>query len=154
LIADTHNHRVVVMRRAGAFVCTFGKFGKGRGEFHCPSGVALQGGSVFVADTFNHRVVITDLQGSHFIYLGGDTFALGNFMCPCHVFCDGTHVFVTDHHRVVVVDLEGRPVCQLGEPDEMIRPTGAWVYGVDVFVADSGNCRVLHCRSLKLTDSH
>ena len=67
---DTLNHCV---RVNGA---SYGKQGRGPGEFHYPSRVAVMGGRAYVADSWNHRVQVFDLSGWKF------AFEFGDFFCP------------------------------------------------------------------------
>ena len=45
-VADTGNHRVQVFTAAGVFLRTFGRLGRGQGEFYNPRGIAVRGGIV------------------------------------------------------------------------------------------------------------
>ena len=62
-VADTENHRVQVLSKAGAYVRTLGGNGKGNGnhQFNQPWGVAVEpgeGGRLYVVDKRNHRVLV------------------------------------------------------------------------------------------------
>jgi sugar lactone lactonase YvrE len=67
-VADGHdddsNARIVKFTREGKFIKTWGKRGKGPGEFDCPHGVAFDSkGRLFVADRSNNRIQIFDQDG-------------------------------------------------------------------------------------------
>jgi DNA-binding beta-propeller fold protein YncE len=55
-IADTGNKRVVVTDSEGNYRYQWGEFGAALGQFSEPTGVAVDGGTVYVADTWNGRV--------------------------------------------------------------------------------------------------
>ena len=57
LVPDPRNHRIVIFDAEGKLQLTFGKRGKGQGEFDRPTGVALDGqGYLYVCDSGNHRI--------------------------------------------------------------------------------------------------
>jgi sugar lactone lactonase YvrE len=67
-VADGHgdktNGRIVKFDRSGKFLTTWGKPGKGQGEFDEPHSIALDSqGRVFVADRANNRIQIFDGDG-------------------------------------------------------------------------------------------
>jgi DNA-binding beta-propeller fold protein YncE len=85
VIADTGNHRIVVLDRAGAFLNAFGShcnlgdptntpcqdpdgagpLALGDGQFYEPWGVAVDAaGAIYVADTWNGRIQVFDSQGN------------------------------------------------------------------------------------------
>src|SRR2546423_627439 len=56
-VADTGNHRIVLLSSAGEVVPGWGGCGGEVGRFHRPSGVAVDpDGNLYVADTGNSRV--------------------------------------------------------------------------------------------------
>ncbi|HET7294634.1 MAG TPA: peptidyl-alpha-hydroxyglycine alpha-amidating lyase family protein [Vicinamibacteria bacterium] len=67
-VADGHNedsnHRIVKFSREGKFIKTWGRRGKGPGEFDTPHGIAFDSkGRLFVADRNNNRIQILDQDG-------------------------------------------------------------------------------------------
>jgi streptogramin lyase len=67
-VADGHggstNDRIVKFDRTGKYVTSWGKHGKGPGEFDSPHGIPLDSaGRVFVADRSNNRIQIFDPNG-------------------------------------------------------------------------------------------
>jgi tripartite motif-containing protein 71 len=63
-LADTYNNRMDKFSRDGLFLGTWGKLGRGPGEFNEPNGVALDAhGNVYVTDWFNRRVQKFDGNG-------------------------------------------------------------------------------------------
>jgi len=68
-VADGHgdktNARIMKFDRNGKFIKTWGKEGKGQGEFDVPHGLAMDSaGRVFVADRANSRIQIFDQDGN------------------------------------------------------------------------------------------
>ena len=58
-VSEHDNHRVSVFTSGGQFVTSFGRRGKGSGQFYYPIGVAVDSnGVVYVCDIDNHRVQI------------------------------------------------------------------------------------------------
>jgi sugar lactone lactonase YvrE len=67
-VADGHgektNARIVKFSKDGKFIKTWGKVGKGPGEFDVPHGLAMDSaGRLFVADRSNDRIQIFDQDG-------------------------------------------------------------------------------------------
>jgi len=60
------NHRVSVFDKSGKFLRTFGKLGKGNGEFDAPHTIAIDSrGRLFVGDRNNNRIEIFDQDGKY-----------------------------------------------------------------------------------------
>lgn len=69
-VADGHggksNARIVKFDKNGKFIKTWGKLGKGKGEFDCPHALAMDSrGRLFVGDRFNNRIQIFDQDGKY-----------------------------------------------------------------------------------------
>jgi DNA-binding beta-propeller fold protein YncE len=67
-VADGHgagtNDRIVKLSKDGKLITTWGKHGKGPGEFDTPHGIALDSaGRVYVADRANNRIQIFEPDG-------------------------------------------------------------------------------------------
>jgi hypothetical protein len=64
VITEQNGHRIKISNiRTGALVCNFGEQGKGKGQFECPTGVAVTSDSSFVivGDSINDRVQVLRL---------------------------------------------------------------------------------------------
>src|SRR5262245_51096276 len=63
-VADTRNHRILVLTLQGKPLGEWGAMGSEPSRFLFPSGVAVgPDGEVVVADTGNHRIQVFDPQG-------------------------------------------------------------------------------------------
>jgi DNA-binding beta-propeller fold protein YncE len=131
-IADTDNHRVVVLDAGGGFVSAFGSYcqlaegessgcvdpdGSGPGEigdgqFYEPWGIAVDdSGTIYVADTWNGRIQALDIDGNLLHKWGQFSSTSG----------------------------------ELGDAYAMFGPRGLTVDGGgNLLVADTGNKRILH----------
>lgn len=68
-LVDGVNNRILVISRNGNRNYSFGKGGRGAGEFVRPLGIDISAdGKVFIADTGNHRIQAFDSAGN-FLYL-------------------------------------------------------------------------------------
>ncbi len=88
-IADTGNHRIQVLTADGVFLRTFGRLGRGDGEFYNPQGIAVRGDRVYVADRGNSRVQVFTLNGDFVRQIGRWVgFAPGSLWAPFGVGAD------------------------------------------------------------------
>lgn len=130
-VADTWNHRIVVIDPDGRVVRTFGEFGNNEDSpdpsintatFYGPRGVAVFGNEIFVTDTGNERVEIFGLDGTFLRSFGGTGSAPNQLLEPVGIAVgsDGT-VYVADsgNARISTFDINGNPVAQW--------PVDSWV---------------------------
>jgi DNA-binding beta-propeller fold protein YncE len=142
LIADTRNHRVQRITRAGTFVDAFGVLGDGPGELSSPGDVDLgPDGNVYVADEGNGRVQVFDPDGEALASWGDDP-GPGLLGRPQSVaVAPGGDVFVADlaSNRIVRFTATGTFVTSWLLPGSTPFATGIDVGpNGDVYVADSG----------------
>ena len=81
------------------FVSAFGQKGNGQGQFHDPSGIAVDPvGSLYVADTGNDRIQNFDLDGDYLSEVGGFGWDAGRFNRPVGVAVGrgGLELYVAD----------------------------------------------------------
>jgi DNA-binding beta-propeller fold protein YncE len=169
VIADTHNHRVVVYHLCdGSLVRHFGSRGSSPGQFQFPRSIALvpssatpgdHSGWLAVADDMNRHVQVVTQIGQPIRVLTGPEanplYLLSNSLCGI-VVCIGADglaeilVADSDNHRVVAFALDGcaaRVVCgawQAGSgAGELNFPAGLVVTaGGDLWVSELGNSRM------------
>jgi DNA-binding beta-propeller fold protein YncE len=137
-IADTWNHRIVVVDRSGTFVREIGQRGGQTdigdnpdptietGRFFGPRGVAIDGGEIFVTDTGNERVQVFASDGTFLRAFGGYGTEPGKLLEPVGIAVgpDG-RVYVADsgNGRLSVFERDGTPVTQVPIPSWEAQPT-------------------------------
>jgi len=58
-VSDCRNHCIAVFQLSGEFLTSFGKEGRGRGEFRRPRGIVFDcDGFLYVCDWWNHRIQV------------------------------------------------------------------------------------------------
>jgi sugar lactone lactonase YvrE len=130
-IADTWNHRVVVVDRSGTFVREIGQRGGQTdtgdnpdpnvetGRFFGPRGIAIDSGEIFVTDTGNERVQVFASDGTFLRAFGGYGTEPGKLLEPVGIAVgpDG-RVYVADsgNQRLSIFERDGTPVTQVPIP--------------------------------------
>lgn len=131
VVADTRNHRIHVFERDGRWERAFGTLGSApidaRRDPHAaaaqplelsfPVDVALDArGRIFIADQANHRIVRTSATGDAELAFGVFGSLPGQLASPSAVRVSGERVYVCDrdNHRVLVFDLDGKPLYDWG----------------------------------------
>jgi hypothetical protein len=100
--------------RRGNYQSTFGKPGKGDGQFDTPHGIWIdrrpgREASIVVADRANGRLQWFNLDGEHLETIGG-------FLLPANVDFYGDVLLVPDlRSRVTLLDVNNKVVAQLGD---------------------------------------
>ncbi|MDQ2682513.1 MAG: NHL repeat-containing protein, partial [Chloroflexota bacterium] len=123
-IADTWNHRIVVVSPDGQVVRTFGEFGNNEDSpdpapnpsmFYGPRALAVHGDEIFVSDTGNERIQVFGLDGAFRRSFGGTGSGPNQLLEPVGVAVgeDGT-VYVADsgNARISLFTADGAPVAQ------------------------------------------
>ncbi|MGB5370105.1 MAG: NHL repeat-containing protein [Flavobacteriaceae bacterium] len=103
-IADFYNNRILYFN--GGDWISFGKEGKGNGEFYYPTDVQITAENIWVADAYNNRVQVFDKRGNFIKMMGQDQ----KMNAATGIYVSESEVFVTDfeNNRVLVMDLDGR----------------------------------------------
>ena len=169
-VADSLNHRIVVFDQDGALLRTVGSQGSGDGQLFEPSGVAVDAaGNLYVADTWNARIAKFAPDGTWIASWGSgrDDFGEGRratdtkgapqanadnplgFYGPRNLLVVDDRLYIADtgNKRIVVTDLDGNFVEQLGtfgsQSGQFHEPIGL---GTDqagrLYVGDTWNGRI------------
>ncbi len=123
--------------------------GAGPGEFDEPRGVAADArGNLYVADTKNSRVEVFDGSGRFVRAFGGKGNGPGQFNEPCGIAVDSRgELWIADtwNYRVVHAAPDGRVLSVLGGggPEDLFGPRAVLPLGDFVYVADTGNKRIV-----------
>lgn len=137
------NSRVAKFDREGKFLLTWGRKGKGEGEFNLPHAIRLDSkGNVYVADRENRRIQVFGQDG-RFIRQFGEMSPYGLFMTPEDV------LFVADGvaNRILKMSSDGKVLAAWGttgiKPGDFKMPHGVTV-AVDgaVYVTEIDGKRV------------
>lgn len=143
--------RIHVLNYDLSFFKTFGKEGRGKGQFANPWDVACDGtGKVYVADSKNCRVQVFSAEGAFLHLFDQRLLNFGGLTHPMCLAVDANGlVYITDevNHCICVFTSEGKRVTVFGQqgekPGEFSDPRGIALdsSGV-VYVCDRGNCRI------------
>jgi DNA-binding beta-propeller fold protein YncE len=142
-VADTHYHRILRYSPEGKLLESFGKEGRGPGEFLYPVGIALgPGGELYVSEFGgNDRIQVFDPDRRVVRSFGRYGEGPGEFKRPQGVALGRDRLYVADaaNHRIQVLSPEGRPLASWGD---LVYPYSVSVDSEgNVFVAEYGR----HC---------
>ncbi|NNK10395.1 MAG: hypothetical protein HKP08_03540 [Flavobacteriaceae bacterium] len=129
-IADFYNNRILAYN--GEEWMSFGKEGKGEGEFYYPTDVQITDESIWVADAYNNRVQVFDRSGNFERMLGQDQ----KMNAATGIYVHNSQVFVTDfeNNRVLIFDLDGNLIQELKEGID--KPTDVLIYDGILFITN------------------
>ena len=152
IVADSHNHRVLVYDHAGNVVLTFGAEGGGPGEFTYLTDVACDSqGCLYVSEHGrNDRIQKFDAQGRFLMEWGSTGSEQAMFRRPQGLAIDAEdHIYVADaaNHRVQKFDARGNWLATIGQagrgPGEMLYPYDLAIGpGGALLVCEYGNNRI------------
>jgi DNA-binding beta-propeller fold protein YncE len=118
-VADVTAHSVKVLDQSGKMVLSFGRRGRGAGEFNYPTYVACDTvENIYVSDTLNSRIQVFNSDGGFLKSWGERGDFPGNLSQPKGIACDQRgFVYIVDAHfeNVQVFTPEGRLLLALGE---------------------------------------
>ncbi|MEX1018010.1 MAG: flippase activity-associated protein Agl23 [Litorilinea sp.] len=141
VIADTGNHRIVVLDAAGELIRTIGShcalsegaasgcstdFGPtlGDGQFFEPWGVAVDAdGNIFVADTWNGRIQVFDAQGQ-FVRKWGYFASAGAELADTLALFGPRGVAIDPQGNVLVADTGNKRIVQYQPTGEFVNQIG------------------------------
>ena len=148
-ITEYQNHRVRILNPDLSFYSSFGIYGCGSGQFHCPWDVAFDGaGNVYI--TSNHHVQVFTAEGSFLRKFGKEGRGSGRLSTPTGICIDSedvVYIAECSNHRVSVFTCEGTFMTSFGTyghgPGQLNGPCGIAVdeNGV-VYVSDTDNQRL------------
>ena len=137
------NSRVVKFDRDGKYLLTWGRKGKGPGEFNLPHAVRIDSkGSVYVADRENRRIQVFDQNGKFLKQFEGMS-PFGLFITPAD------EIYIADgrDNKILKLTTEGKELASWGatgiKPGEFKMPHGITV-GADgtIYVSEIDGKRV------------
>ncbi|MCL4868584.1 MAG: TIGR03663 family protein [Anaerolineae bacterium] len=162
-VADSNNHRIVVLDENGNFLRQWGQQGTEEGQLNEPWAIAVDNEAVYVADTWNHRLQKFTLTGQFIATIGqpGDQNSqplegLGLFFGPRSILLwDDGLMLVTDtgNHRIQLLDRNGvtlqaiggrgtfvglfsEPVGLARTPDGLLLVADTWNGRIQIFTPD------------------
>ncbi|MFQ5584343.1 MAG: 6-bladed beta-propeller, partial [Calditrichia bacterium] len=150
-LAETSNHRLLVLDRSGRVVKHVGQRGTQNGEFNFPTFIWIdEEGIVYIVDTMNFRVQLFTPEGEFLSAFGKPGDATGYFARPKGIATDSFgHIYVVDalFHSVQVFDRDGNFLYHFGiqgkGKGEFWLPTGIFIDPNNhIYIADSYNARV------------
>lgn len=149
-ITDTNNKRVQVFDLGGTSVFKFGKEGTAKGEFKFPYGITGDSeGKVYVSDLYNGSISVFDDKGKFIRYFAEQDPSEKVIEYPGSIRIANNKVYATEirKSKVVVFDMAGKKLLELGEPGEkpgQFKAPNAVTADKDgnIYVTDSGNQRV------------
>lgn len=152
-VADTKQSRLQVISASCGSPAFIGKAGSGSTNFNWPYSVAIRQSDriAFVADTKNNRIDAYDVATKSLLAnYGTKGTGAGQFQLPSAVSVDPVsgHVFVADRNndRIVELSFNGSSfswVGTFGGTGTLKRPEGVAVDATRVYVADTGNNRLV-----------
>ncbi len=148
-ISDLGNKRVQKFSSSGEFVLNFGESGKLAGQFHHPSGVAVDSDFVYVADQNLHKIQKFTLNGTFVSEWGKYGNNDGQFKSPKDIAVDSDFVYVVDadNYRIQKFTTDGEFVLSFGSGgmnhDQFLILTGIAVdEDGNLYVTDKGNRKI------------
>jgi DNA-binding beta-propeller fold protein YncE len=119
IVADTGNHRVLVLSPDGKVIDEFGGYGWGVGQFDGPSDVAVyEGFYIYVLDEGNRRVVRYDLEGDYL-----------DVLVPADEAGSPVSMAVDKSGGLLLVDSDTQSVLVFSQFEEALEPVGQ--FGLD-----------------------
>ncbi|SDB28008.1 NHL repeat-containing protein [Flavobacteriaceae bacterium MAR_2010_188] len=136
-IADFYNHRILYSNNGTDWI-SFGKEGKGEGDFYYPTDVQITSHNIYVADAYNNRIQVFDKSGKFVKAIGMDQ----KMNAATGIFVSKDNLFSTDfeNDRVMIFDNDGNLVQELTENIE--KPTDLLVEDGRLYVINYRNSLV------------
>lgn len=148
-ISDLGNKRVQKFSSSGELILNFGESGKSSGQFHHPSGIAVDSDFVYVADQNLHKIQKFTLDGIFVSEWGKFGNNEGQFKSPKDIAVDSDFLYVVDadNYRIQKFTTDGEFVLSFGSGgmnhDQFLILTGIAVDDDgNVYVTDKGNRKI------------
>ncbi|QUC65703.1 6-bladed beta-propeller [Nitrosopumilus sp. K4] len=140
-VTDLGNKRVQKFSSTGEFQTMWGNSGKLPGEFHYPSGIAVDENSVFVADRDLNRIQKFDHDGNFVSEWGTKGIYEGQFLFPNGIVVSNNFVYVVDtgNQRIQKFTTDGEFVSSFGSSG---IGEGQFLTALGIDVDDEGNIYV------------
>ena len=146
IVADTGNHRIVVMDRDGVHIRTIGGEGEGAGQFTYPYDVATDGsGRIIVSDRGNNRIQVFDIDYAFALEFGrapNGTSQIGGVIGGVAADADGS---------IAVADQSSGAVHVFGPDGARSGTITGFSNQIDVAFDPDGNIVVFDSRSGRIT---
>lgn len=150
-VVDTKRHMVNVFDKHKDYIRSFGKRGKGKGQFNFPTMIWINNKrQVLVSDSLNFRVQIFKQSGKYVSQFGKRGDGTGLHARPKGIAEDiYGHIYVVDalFHTVQMFDHKGQFLLNFGKQGQdkgkFWLPSGIYIQSNDsIFIADTHNHRV------------
>lgn len=148
-VSDLGNKRIQKFSSSGEFILNFGESGKQPGQFHHPSGIAVDSDFVYVADQNLHKIQKFTLDGTFVDEWGKFGNADGEFKSPKDIEVDSDFLYVvdSDNYRIQKFTTDGEFVLSFGSGgmnhDQFLILTGIAVdEDGNIYVTDKGNRKI------------
>jgi DNA-binding beta-propeller fold protein YncE len=151
-VVDTQGHKISVFsKKEGSFLFSFGKNGRGNGDFNYPTNIFIgKDNFIYITDSMNFRVQIFDTYGNFISTFGKHGDGSGDFSKPKGIAVDSEgYIYVADAQfdTVQIFDKDGRFLLAFGNTGrgkgQLILPAGLFIDKQDrIYVADSYNNRI------------
>ena len=152
-VADGDNQLIRVYDSKGTLLRSFGGPGSGLGQLAYPNGLAVDEGKslVYVADFSNSRIQVFDFDGQLKQTIGTEV----GFESPRSLALDKKrgllYVCDTFNNRILVLDRQSQHWSEIRtagmDNDYLSYPTGVFLQGKKLFVADRENSRIVVFRT-------
>ena len=149
-VADEYLNRISIYDGDGEYISYWGEVGSGPGQFNAPSGIAIDGDTMWLVDSKNNRIQSYGLDGTFKSQFGSAGSGNGEFNLPWGI-CLGNNglIYVADwrNDRIQQFTQDGQWQASFGMsgdgPGQFKRPNAVAVDSDgDIYVCDRENDRV------------